>query len=161
MNIFNFPLMDPLSSTAKANLRLRQNYNLHASNDEPCQRLLTAIEPGSYVRPHRHLTYPKPESFIGIRGRLALLIFGDEGNVMQVVSIGPQEEAAGADLPPGVWHTVVCLKEGTVFYEAKPGPFDPSQTSDMAPWAPEEYTPEASAYLDSLHELILAKINNT
>lgn len=154
MKIIDTSMLAELSARAKINPRLRQNFNLHESNAEPCQRLLNAIEPGSYVRPHRHLTYPKPESFVGVRGKVALLIFDDAGNVEKVVPIGPQESAAGADLPPGVWHTVVCLEEGSVFYEAKPGPFDPRQTSDMAPWAPEEGSPEVKGYLEKLHGLV-------
>jgi cupin fold WbuC family metalloprotein len=71
MKILNSALLADLTAQAQANPRLRQNLNLHADYDEPCQRLLNAIEPGSYIRPHRHLTDPKPECFIGIRGRLA------------------------------------------------------------------------------------------
>lgn len=150
MQLLNSSLMEQLSGLARSNPRLRQNFNLHESNNDPCQRLLNAIEPGSYVRPHRHLTYAKPESFIALRGRIALFVFDDDGNVQAIVTIGPREDTAGADLPPGIWHTVVCLEEGTVFFEAKPGPFNPNHKSDMAPWAPEEGTEEAGSYLAEL-----------
>ena len=35
---------------------------------------------GSYAAPHRHLQVPKPESFIVLRGELALFLFDDLGN---------------------------------------------------------------------------------
>lgn len=150
MKILNAELMTNLSLKAKQNPRLRQHHNLHASYDEPSQRLLNAMEPGSYIRPHRHLTDPKPESFIGIRGRMALLTFCDDGTIEKALCFGPKEETVGVDLPHGIWHTVVCLEEGSVFYETKPGPFNPINKKDMAPWAPEEGTLEADSYLQKL-----------
>ena len=79
MKLIDSKLLTWLSAQAAANPRLRQNFNIHDSNDEACQRLLNAVEPGSYIRPHRHLTFAKPESFVGLRGRIALLILGIAG----------------------------------------------------------------------------------
>jgi len=45
---------------------------------------------------------------------------------------------------------VVSLEAGSVFYEAKPGPFDPSHKSDMASWAPEEGSPEPAFFFKAL-----------
>jgi hypothetical protein len=42
-------------------------------------RMLNAIEPGSYIRPHRHQSPPKPESIIVLSGSLALVKFGGDG----------------------------------------------------------------------------------
>ena len=150
MKIIDSKLLDNLSAQAKDNPRLRQNLNLHQSYDDPLQRLLNAMEPASYIRPHRHLRDPKPESFIGLRGRLALLIFADDGKVEEVIPFGPREDTLGVDLPAGVWHSVVCLEEGSVFYETKPGPFVPIYDKDLAPWAPEADSDEAVSYLEKL-----------
>lgn len=79
MKLIDRKLLTWLSAQAAANPRLRQNFNIHESNDEACQRLLNAVQPGSYIRPHRHLTFAKPESFVGLRGRIALLIFDKTG----------------------------------------------------------------------------------
>ena len=43
-----------LRAEAAASPRRRKNFNLHASPDDPIQRLCNAFEPGTYVRPHRH-----------------------------------------------------------------------------------------------------------
>jgi cupin fold WbuC family metalloprotein len=150
VTLIDVALLDSLTAQARANARLRQHLNFHASYEEPSQRLLNAMEPGSYIRPHRHLTDPKPEAFVGIRGRMALLIFNEAGGVEGVVCFGPGEEVVGAEVPPGIWHTVVSLKAGSVFYETKPGPFNPISKKDMAPWAPEEGSAEGVAYLQSL-----------
>ena len=65
-------LVSRLSSAAKTNPRLRQHHNFHENLEEPCHRLLIAMEPGSYLQPHRHLHYPKPELFVALRGTLAV-----------------------------------------------------------------------------------------
>jgi cupin fold WbuC family metalloprotein len=155
MKILNATILADLSAQAQASPRRRKNLNLHTDFFEPCQRLLNAIEPGSYIRPHRHLRDPKPECFIGIRGKLALIVFDDAGNIEHVFPFGPGQENVGADLPPGIWHTVVSLEEGSVFFETKPGPFVPIYKKDMAPWAPEEGSPAAAEYLTGLVNKVL------
>ena len=72
-----------------------------------------------------------------------------------------EEDVAGADIPCNTWHTVISLEAGSVFYEAKPGPFDPSHKSDMASWAPAEGSTEAAAYLQGLVDLVVAAEVNT
>ena len=153
MKILDNELLTDLSAQARTNPRLRQNYNLHAGLDDPCQRLLNAMEPGSYIRPHRHLTPPKQEGFVGVRGRLAAFMFDRQGEVIDVVLFGPGESACGVDLPAGVWHTVVSIEPGSVFYETKTGPYVPIAAEDMAPWAPAEGSEGAGKYLESLVRL--------
>lgn len=150
MKIIDEKLLENLADEAKTNPRLRQNFNLHQSYDDPCQRLLNALSPGTYIRPHRHLVEPKPECFIGVRGAMALILFDDRGGITGTVRFGPDEAAVGVDLPAGVWHSIVCLAEGSVFFESKPGPFTPIADSDKAPWAPEEGSPAAGDYLAGL-----------
>ena len=153
ITILDDALLVDLSAQARNNPRLRKNHNLHASLDDPCQRLLNAMEPGSYIRPHRHLTPPKQEGFVGVRGRLAAFIFDRQGEVIDVVLFGPRESACGVDLPAGVWHTVVSLEPGSVFYETKTGPYVPIAADDMAPWAPAEGSEGAGKYLEGLVRL--------
>lgn len=157
MRILDVTLLDSLTEQARGNPRLRQNLNLHASYDDPSQRLLNAMEPDSYIRPHRHLVNPKPECFVGVRGKLALIIFDDQGGVENVYPFGPNDGTFGADLPPGIWHTVTCLEPGSVFFETKPGPFIPIDNKDMAPWAPPEGSFEAVRYLQQLVDLAKRK----
>ena len=77
------------------------------------------MEHGSYIRPHCHRSDPKPECFLGLRGHLALILFDDEGHIQKILPFGPHQENAGADIPPGVWHTVVSLESGAIFFETK------------------------------------------
>ncbi|HEY5523455.1 MAG TPA: WbuC family cupin fold metalloprotein, partial [Desulfuromonadaceae bacterium] len=82
MKIIGREQLDQLSAEARQNPRLRQNYNLHPSDESRCHRLLNAIEPGSYIRPHRHLDPEKDEAFILMSGRLGIVTFTDAGELV-------------------------------------------------------------------------------
>ena len=83
-----------------------------------------------------------------------LVIFDDTGAVTQVVRIGRNGGALGADIPHGTWHTVVALEPDSVFLEAKAGPYRPLSEAERAPWAPAEGAPEAPAYFEALQQRI-------
>jgi len=146
-------VLDALSAEARNRPRRRANGNLHAMED-PVHRLLNAVEPGTYIRPHRHLHPPKDETYVVVRGALGLVLFDASGGVTAArrLSVGTGE-AFGADIPAGVLHTVVALEEGTVFFEVKVGPYVPSAGDDVPAWAPAEGEPAAVAYEESLRAL--------
>lgn len=143
-------LCQQLSQCAKSNPRRRQNLNLHTELSAPSQRMLNALEPGTYVRPHRHSTPLKAETFIALQGRLALCQFDNGGELQQVVLLGPGTGVFGVDVPPGLWHSVICLESGTVFFESKDGPYRPIDDKDWPDWAPAEGAAETPDYLSAL-----------
>jgi len=154
MKTFDTQYLNDLTEQAKRSPRLRQHQNIHQSYQDACQRLFNAIEPGSYIRPHRHSTEPRQELLIAVRGAMALVTFDDHGAVTGVVRFGSEKHAndaaAGVEVTPSTWHTVVALEAGSVLLEVKAGPFDPNQPKDLAPWAPAEGTPDADSYLQRL-----------
>lgn len=149
MKIFDHATLDALTVEARQNPRGRKNLNLHPTDEFCTHRLFNAIEPGSYIRPHRHLDPNKDETFVLIRGRLAVLEFTDVGEVSQAVVLQPGD---GADLPAGVWHTAVSLEPGTIFFEAKAGPYCPFAANELAEWAPLADTLAAADYLAALED---------
>ena len=52
MKIINEQLLDETQAKALQSPRLRMNYNFHERLDDPINRLLNAMEPGTYLRPH-------------------------------------------------------------------------------------------------------------
>jgi cupin fold WbuC family metalloprotein len=153
MKVIDQQLLDDLSGQAAENPRLRKNFNLHPSDDFCCHRLLNAIEPGSYIRPHRHLDPKKDETFVIVRGQLGVIVFDDHGNVTGKVLLAPNGNTIATDVPHGAFHTAVSLEEGTIFFEAKAGPYRPFTDQEKAPWAPAEETPEVAPYLARLRSL--------
>lgn len=154
MKIFSAAQLNALVTQAEGSGRLRQHQNIHKAFDEPCQRLFNAIEPGSYIRPHRHASVPRDELLVAIRGLMALVTFDDEGKVQQVVRFGSEKYgpdlAVGVELSPQTWHTVVALVPGSVLLEVKAGPFDPEQPKNLADWAPDEGSERVTEYLNEL-----------
>ncbi|HTZ00056.1 MAG TPA: WbuC family cupin fold metalloprotein [Rhodocyclaceae bacterium] len=143
-------LLDALRGEALQAPRLRKNRNFHSGDDFPAHRLLNAMEPGSYIAPHRHLDPRKDETMAVLRGRLGLVLFDDAGRVVRTEVLAPGGPAFGVDIVHGTWHTVLALEPGTVFLEAKAGPYRPFTAEERSPWAPAENSPEVGDYLARL-----------
>jgi len=120
------------------------NLNVHPELADPVQRLFNALEPGSYVRPHRHAP-GRWELFLILRGRAVVLELEDGGRVAARCELGPGGPCLAVELEGGVWHTVAALEPGTLLFEVKPGPYTPLDDKDFAPWAPPEGEPAAAA----------------
>ncbi|MDP2133049.1 MAG: WbuC family cupin fold metalloprotein [Sulfuritalea sp.] len=143
-------LLDQVCAAAAASPRRRKNRNLHPADDHPAHRLLNAMQPDSYIPPHRHLDPDKDETFVVLRGLLGLVLFNDAGGIVRCVKVGAGGAALGVDIPHGTWHTAVALEPDTVFLEAKAGPYLPLTAAEKAAWAPVENTQEAANYLTTL-----------
>ena len=112
--------------------------------------MLNAVQPGSYIRPHRHSNPPKSESIVVLQGRITLVIFSDDGSVDRYFDLQAGTHRFGADLEPDVFHTFFATAADTVLYEAKTGPYEPGSDKDFASWAPEEFSKESRVYLENL-----------
>jgi cupin fold WbuC family metalloprotein len=131
-----------LSEEARRRPRLRANRNVHDMAD-PVHRLLNAMEPGTYVRPHRHLAAPRDETVVVVAGAVGLLVFDGEGALAAATVLRPAPGRFLADVKAGEWHSFVSLEPGTVFFEVKAGPYVAPPSGDLAPWAPPEGDPRA------------------
>lgn len=153
MKIVDRRLLEQVSSEASASPRLRRNHNIHRSDESRCHRLLNAIEPGSYIRPHRHLDPEKDEAFIIMKGRLGVVTFTDDGEIAETVILSHSGDILAADIPSGVYHTAVSLESGTVFYEAKAGPYLPLAEDEKALWSPDDCDSQSLIFLERLRGL--------
>ncbi len=148
-------LIEEVAELAAASPRRRMNHNFHESAAENPHRFLNVLLRGTYVRPHRHAAPPKSETFLVLEGVAEVILFDDNGAVTARHPLGVETPAGrswGVDLPPGVWHTVLPVTERAVCFEVKPGPWDPANDKDFAPWAPAEGSPEATEYCRKLLE---------
>ncbi|RYZ10267.1 MAG: cupin fold metalloprotein, WbuC family [Myxococcales bacterium] len=142
-------LLEATLARAAVSPRGRMNHNFHPDLASNPHRFLNAWTRGSYAAPHRHLQVPKPESFVMLRGELALFVFDDAGAVTERHILG-RGGVLGVDLAPGLWHTVAALTETAVCFEVKAGPYDAATDKEFAPWAPREGDPAAARYLAAL-----------
>ena len=150
-------LLNQVSEQAATSTRTRMNYNFHQLEDR-VQRFLNAIEPGSYVQPHRHKEPLRDESFVILRGRGSVFIFDDQGNIQDCIILNSEAGSLGIDIPGGVFHSILSLEKGSVFFEVKPGPYIPIADKDFASWAPKENTAEAILFLKNLEKIALSQL---
>lgn len=146
-------LLQGAADAGAAALRRRKNYNFHLNDNDACHRLLNAMEPDSYIPPHCHLDPAKDEAILALKGRFGLVLFGPGGEITGTAQLEAGGETLGVNIPHGQFHALVALEPGSVFFEAKAGPYLALTTDEKAPWAPVEGTPEASIYLNQLKEL--------
>ena len=145
--------LDELSRLASQVPRLRRNYNFHETDEAVCHRLLNAMEPFSYIQPHRHQDPHKDEAMVAIRGKMGIITFDDRGDIKEKAIMSPDGEIVMVSIPHGVFHTLVALERGSVFFEAKAGPYRPLAPDEKAPWAPEENEDAAANYLSWMRNL--------
>lgn len=151
MKLINTNLLDQLVVEAESSERKRKNYNFHSRMDDTLHRMLNAIQPGSYICPHKHENPDKREVFLVLKGRLLVVLFSEEGKIIQKDILDPREGNYGIEIAPGTYHTVISLEEGTVAYEIKDGPYRETDDKNFAPWAPAEKEHEkARLYLEQL-----------
>lgn len=158
MKLFSHEFISDLKDRANANERKRQHLNIHENYSDPCQCLFNAIQPNSYIRPHRHLLDSRNEILLAVHGLMAVIIFDNLGTITNIAKIGSEKYKSSAniliEITPGVWHTVISLEQGSILLEVKPGPFIVHLAKEYAPWAPKE----GSRFALNYHHKLVATI---
>lgn len=131
------------------------NYNFHSGPEDTLQRMLNAMEPGTYIQPHKHENPDKREVFFALSGTLCIVTFENDGRIRDYAVLKAGGECSGAEIPERTFHTVISLEPGSVAYEIKDGPYVPIDDKNFAAWAPAENSPDAGPWLTHL----LQKLN--
>ncbi len=143
-------ILDDISANARLSARKRQNHNFHKGNEELLQRMLNALEPGTYIRPHKHENPDKNEVFIVLKGRILVVEFNDDGSLFEYIILDKNTQNHAAEIPPGRFHSMISLETGTVAYEIKEGPYFPDTVKIFAPWSPEEGSPDTDTFIQKI-----------
>ncbi len=143
-------LIDAAIFGSRESPRKRIILPFHDGADNTLHRMLNAIQPGSYIRPHRHFDPPKDESLVLLRGALTFFTFHEDGTVDKVCKAAAGSTSFGIDVKAGVFHTFIATEPDTVVFEVKPGPWSPATDKDFAAWSPEEGSPECELYMNHL-----------
>jgi cupin fold WbuC family metalloprotein len=145
--VYHADQLNELKQKAADAERLRSHLNVHEALEAPVQRLFIATEPNTYMRPHRHPQSHKWEFFMVLEGKIDLMIFDDQGTLIQRTRMSPTDTRA-VEIPPGTWHAYACQQSGTLALEVKEGPYIPTPEEDFASWSPAEGSEGAPAYRD-------------
>ena len=111
---------------------------IHRKQEAVVQRMVNFLQPGTYIRPHKHPMPHATETLVLLRGSIRFFTFDDEGVVTskRIVSASPLPGVL--DIEPNIWHSFKVLEQDTVLFECKKGPYDADTDKVFAPWAPEE-----------------------
>lgn len=134
-----------LFAQSRARTRARMNHNVHPELSDPVQRLFNAMQPLSYVQPHRHFGSDSWEAFVLVRGEGVALTFDEAGYVTHRAHLSTDGDKM-VEIPASTFHTVQALQPDTLFFEIKKGPYNPNQAKDFASWAPKENEEGSRAY---------------
>ncbi|OHX13579.1 WbuC family cupin fold metalloprotein [Chromobacterium sphagni] len=136
MKTLNNQDLAALSAQAACAPRLRAHHNIHSELDDVIQRLAIAMEPDTYVRPHRHPG--SPELLIVLSGALDWIEFDAAGETVVARYRLGEGGVRVFEAPANTWHSVVSLEPGSVVFEVKRGPYQPIPATDLAEWSPAE-----------------------
>ena len=153
ISVINQGIIQHAINSSSLSPRKRIILPLHKSPADSLHRMLNALQPESYVQPHRHLDPPKAESIIVLKGAIAYIQFNDTGKIENIYHLSADSTEIGIDTEPGIYHTFFAKVEETVLFEVKPGPYEKGSDKDFAPWAPAEGTESAIEYMQKLYEL--------
>jgi cupin fold WbuC family metalloprotein len=146
-------IIDKGIASSRKSRRKRILLPLHRSQDDRVQRLINFLQPGTYIRPHRHSGKHNVESIIMMRGSVQYIIFDDVGFIENHFTLRACTDESLIDIEPGVWHSFIVLEQDTVIFEVKKGPYNAVTDKEFAPWSPGEYTEEASKWVDSMEKM--------
>jgi len=129
--------IEVLRQAVRKTPKRRVRINAHPGSDDELHEMIIAIEPGSYIRPHKHPG--KSEAFHIIEGEVDIVVFSEAGEVERIVSLA----AKGGRHPfyyrmsTPHFHTLIIRSDLLVVHEITNGPFLPTGTI-YAAFAPEE-----------------------
>lgn len=139
-------VLEQLALESKQKVRRRTIRNYHQYAADPFQRMLNAMQPDTYVQPHKHDNPDKREVFVVLQGKAVVVTFTDDGKITDHVVLNKEIGNFVAEIPAKIWHTVICLEKNTVLVEFKDGPYDPNADKHFAGWAPAEGEQDTERY---------------
>lgn len=127
--VINQLLLDTLSAQAKASPRLRQAFDLRNTPEDNSQRMLNALEPGTIMPIHRHLS--SSETVVLLRGKICWHFYDDLGNETESVVLDANGDVRCINVEKARWHSLECLAEGSVLMESKDGRYEPLSEDEL------------------------------
>lgn len=133
-------LFDKIQLLAEESPRRRMNYDLRTQADAPAgvgssewadqsQRMLNVLMTDTVIPIHRHTE--TSETVIVCRGKVREEFYDADGNKTAEFVMEASGDCPGIQVPMGQYHTLVCLEDGSVIFEAKDRAYDPVETEDF------------------------------
>ena len=136
--------LNALRAAVKASAKRRARINAHPDGEDALHEMIIAIDPSSYIRPHKHPG--KSEAFHIIEGEVDIVVFTDDGEIDRIVPLGPagSRRSFYYRMSTAFFHTLIIRSDILVVHEITNGPFRPSATV-FADFAPDDRDAEQAA----------------
>jgi len=118
--------------------RKRMILPIHRKQNAEVQRLINFLQPGTYVRPHKHPMDHATESIVILKGSIRFFTLDDDGAVLTDQILKSEPIPAVIDIEPNIWHTFIVLGQNTILFECKKGPYDAETDKVFAKWSSKE-----------------------
>lgn len=129
--------IETLKNKSVSNKRKRIRLCAHNSVEDNLHEMFIVHTKDTYVKPHKH--FNKAESLHIIEGFVDVIIFDDEGTIIDVFQMG--DYLSGKKfyqrISDSYYHSMIIRSEFLVFHEVTNGPFRRTDTA-FPIWAPDE-----------------------
>lgn len=122
-------LFDEVLCKAQDSPRRRMHYDLRTSCDDGSQRMLNVLMSDTVIPIHRH--NDTSETVVVCRGKVREEFYDAAGTKVAEFVLEAGGKCPAVQVPMGQYHTLVCLEDGSVIFEAKDGAYDPERTEDF------------------------------
>ena len=133
--VVSIELINELKTKATMAPKRRFRFCMHQNHADLVQEMIIVFCKDSRIPIHRH-SENHSESFHVIEGNLTVLLYCNDGNLVNKVRLG-QFGSGRANIyriSGSLWHTVELESEFVVVHETKTGPFDPEQKEIPPNW---------------------------
>lgn len=138
--ILDNKLFDEILLRAQESPRRRMNFDLRTQAQQPVgiggsewkdqsQRMLNVLMADTVIPIHRHTE--TSETVVVCRGKVREEFYDADGNKTAEFVLQAGGECPGIQVPMGQYHTLVCLEDGSVIFEAKDRAYDPEGTEEF------------------------------
>ena len=109
-------LFDSIQEQAEDSPRRKMNYDLRTSAEDSSQRMINVL---------------MSDTVVICRGAIREEFYDDQGHKTAEFILRAGGDCPAIQVPKGVFHTSVCLEDGSVIFEAKDGAYKPISPEDV------------------------------
>jgi cupin fold WbuC family metalloprotein len=131
IRILSSDFLGTYTQAAQRSPRLRKQRNLHEV-DEPIIRVVRAMQPRTYMQPHRHLGEAPFRLFVLLQGSIGVLYFAENGQSEEAIVLSAERGNYGIEVPGDQFFTLVCLAPDSVLLEIREGPLKKDTRETLA-----------------------------
>ncbi len=111
---------------------------IHRTQNATVQRMMNFLQPGTYIRPHKHSRPGAIETIVVLSGHIHIFIYSDKGEIIHQCVLKAGTPNCLIDIEDNVWHSFDVISPDTIIFECKMGPYDAVLDKTFAPWSDPE-----------------------